>query len=151
MTKMRATLQQNEIENFFNRYERRFNSALSEGKVDVNETVNSFASDFIEASPAGVVAGKNDHKFRESISQGWAFYKNIGIRAMGILSNQINVLDQFHAIVKINWNCSFTRKDATNGEIAFDVFYLVQKRDDIRIFAYITGDEQQALKDAGLI
>jgi hypothetical protein len=148
---MSGTLQQNEIEDFFDRYERRFNLALSEGKADIDETVNSFTSDFIEASPAGVVAGKNDKKFREALSKGWAFYKEIGIDSMDILSKQINILDQFHAIVKIRWNSLFTRKDTTKGEIAFDVFYLVQKREDIRIFAYITGNEQQALKDAGLI
>jgi hypothetical protein len=151
MVKMNAIIQQDEIESFFNRYESRFNTALAGGKVDVEETVKSFASEFIEASPAGVIAGKNDKRFRDSISKGWAFYKEIGIRAMDILSKQISVLDQFHAIVKIHWNSSFIRKDNTHGDIAFDVFYLVQKREDIRIFAYITGNEQQALKDAGLL
>ena len=148
---MNEILQQIEIENFFNRYERRFNAALSDGQVDIDGTVNAFASDFIEASPTGVIAGKNDNEFKESIGKGLTFYKEIGIRAMNILSKQINILDEFHAMVKVQWNSSFTRKDNTNGDISFDVFYLLQKRDDIRIFAYITGNEQQALKDAKLI
>ena len=151
MAKMNGTLQQIEIENFFNRYERRFNAALSDGQIDIDGTVNSFASDFIEASPTGVIVGKNNNEFKESIGRGWTFYKEIGIRTMNILSKEINILDEFHAIVKVHWNSSFARKDNTNGDIAFDVFYLLQKRDDIRIFAYITGDEQQALKDAKLI
>ena len=46
---------------------------------------------------------------------------------MDILSKQISVLDQFHAIVKIRWNSSFIRKDNTNGDIAFDVFYWFKK------------------------
>ena len=70
---------------------------------------------------------------------------------MNILSKQIDILDSFHAIVRIHWSSSFTRKDKTSGDIAFNVFYLVQKRNDIRIFAYITGNEQEALKRAGLI
>ena len=148
---MTKPIQQHEIENFFNRYESRFNEALSEGEVDIEEAVNSFASDFIEASPVGVIVGKNDEKFRASLSQGYAFYKQIGIQAMDILAKEINILDQFHAIVKVHWNSSFIRKDKTKGDIAFDVFYLVQKREDIRIFGYITGNEQQALKEAGLI
>ena len=149
---MTKPIQQHEIENFFNRYEARFNEALADGVVDIDETVNSFTSDFLEASPAGVIVGKNDRKFRKAVSQNYAFYKKIGIRSMDILSTQTTILDEIHALVKVHWNSSFVRQDRTKGDIAFDVFYLIQKKDDdIRIFAYITGDEQQALKDEGLI
>ena len=149
---MTKPIQQHEIENFFNRYEARFNEALADGVVDIDETVNSFTSDFLEASPAGVIVGKNDRKFRKAVSQNYAFYKKIGIRSMDILSTQTTILDEIHALVKVHWNSSFVRQDRTKGDIAFDVFYLIQKKDDdIRIFAYITRDEQQALKDEGLI
>lgn len=149
---MNATIQHFEIENFFNRYEARVNDALSGADPDIDETVNSFASEFIEASPAGVISAKNDKKFRKAISQGWNFYKEVGIRAMDILSTQITILDNLHAIVKVHWNSTFVRKNKTHGDVAFDVFYLLQKTgDDLRIFAYITGDEQQALKDEGLV
>ena len=149
---MSIAIQQHEIENFFTRYEARVNDALSGAEPDIDETVNSFASHFIEASPAGIIAGKNDKKFRKAISQGWSFYKEIGISLMDILSMQTTILDNLHAIVKVHWNCSFVRKNKTNGDIGFDVFYLLQKSgDDLRIFAYITGDEQQGLKDAGLL
>jgi hypothetical protein len=148
---MTEAIQQTELENFFRHYARRVNIALAGGEVDVDGTFNSFASDVIGANPSGVMAAKNDDKFKESVTKGWGFYKDIGIRAMNILSKQIDILDPFHALVKIHWSSSFTRKDKTSGDIAFNVFYLVQKRDDIRIFAYITGNEQQALKDAGLI
>jgi hypothetical protein len=149
---MNVPLQPHEIENFFNRYEGRFNAVLSGGEPNIDETVDSFAEWFIEASPAGVIAGKNDEKFRKVIGQGWMFYKDMGIRSMDIRSTQITILDAFHAIVKVHWNSSFERKDKKRGDLSFDVFYLVQKRNEaIRIFAYITGDEQQALKDAGLM
>ena len=149
---MSIAIQQHEIENFFNRYEARFNDALSNAEPEIDETVKSFASEFIEASPAGIVAAKNDKKFRKAIIQGWNFYKEIGVQAMDILSTQITILDNLHAIVKVHWNCSFVRKNKTNGDVAFDVFYLLQKTgDDLKIFAYITGDEQQALKDEGLV
>jgi hypothetical protein len=148
---MNEPIQQTELENFFSHYARRVNTALAGGDVDVDGTVNSFASDIIGANPNGVMSAKNDDKFKESVSKGWASYKEIGIHAMNILSKQIDILDSFHAIVKIHWSSSFTRKDKTSGDIAFNVFYLVQKRNDIRIFAYITGNEQEALKRAGLI
>lgn len=149
---MTTAIQQHEIENFFDRYEARVNDALSGEDPDIDETAKSFTSDFIEASPAGILVGKNDKKFRKAISQGWEFYKGIGIQVMDIVSRQITILDKLHAIVKVRWNSSFVRKNKTKGEIAFDVFYLVQKTgNDLRIFAYITGDEQQALKDVGLV
>lgn len=145
-------IQKDEIDQFFSRYESRINDALSDGEPDVEQTVNSFTEHFLEATPLGVNVGKNDKNFREMISKGWSFYKDIGIQAMNILSKQITILDDFHALVKVNWNSSFIRKDKTDGEISFDVFYLIQKLDEnIKIFAYITGDEQQALKDQGLI
>lgn len=149
---MTKPIQQHEIENFFNRYEARINEALSDGEVDIDETVNSFSTEFIEASPNGVIVGTNDKKFRKAIAQGWSFYKKIGIRSMDILSTQTTILDKFHAMVKVHWNSAFVRQNKSKGDIEFDVFYLIQKTDeDIRIFAYITGDEQQALKDEGLI
>jgi hypothetical protein len=149
---MSIAIQQHEIENFFNRYEARFNDALSNREPEIDETVKSFASEFIEASPAGIVAAKNNKKFRKAIIEGWNFYKEIGVNGMDILSTQITVLDNLHAIVKVHWNCSFVRKNKTHGDVSFDVFYLLQKtNDDLKIFAYITGDENQALKDAGLL
>ena len=72
---MTTTIQQYEIENFFNRYEARVNDALSGAEPDIDEAVNSFASEFVEASPAGVISAKNDKKFRKAINQGWKFYK----------------------------------------------------------------------------
>ena len=149
---MSIAIQQHEIENFFDRYEARINDALSGTEPEIDEAVRAFASDFIEASPTGIFPAKNNKKFRKAISQGWSFYKEIGIRVMDIVSLQITILDNLHAIVKVHWNCSFVRKNKTHGDISFDVFYLLQKAgDDLKIFAYITGDEQQGLKDAGLV
>jgi hypothetical protein len=141
-----------EVENFFSQYESRFNAALAGGEPDIDGVVNSFAENFVEASPVGIIAGQNNKKFRKMIAQGWEFYQKIGIRAMTILSQEVTVLDTLHAIAKIHWNSSFVRPDKSAGDIEFDVFYLVQKKeDDLKIFSYITGDEQQALKDQGLI
>src|SRR5687768_764750 len=121
-------IQNQEVEKFFSRYESRFNDALKGAKPNIDETVDAFASEFIEASPTGIIAGKNDAKFRDAIAQGWSFYKEIGISAMKIISVQVTLLDDLHAIAKVRWNSSFLRKDKTSGEIAFDVFYILQKQ-----------------------
>lgn len=47
---------------------------------------------------------------------------------------------------------SFYGSENASGEIPFEVVYMVQYRDGaIKIFAYVTGDEQAAFKDYKLI
>lgn len=140
------------IENFFKRYEANFNRALATGVADVDSVVDSFAEHFIEASPLGVNAGSNDSTFREVIPKGWMFYKDIGIRSMTIRSTEITMLDELHAMVKVNWTSRYLKSDKTPGEITFDVIYFLQLRNEgVKIFAYITGDEQKVLKEHGLL
>lgn len=140
------------LNDFFVVYEQRFNRFLRGEPLDVESTVRSFSACFIEASPVGVKCGQNDMQFRSMIPKGYEFYRSIGITAMDILSKNITMLDDFHAMVKVHWNCRFTRKDDVKGKIEFDVIYLLQTTEDSpRIFAYITGDEHAALKENGLI
>lgn len=143
---------QQQIEDFFKRYAASFNRALTDGVADVDSVTNSFAEHFIEASPFGVIAGKNDSTFREVIPKGWAFYKEIGIQSMNIRSTEIVMLDELHAMTKVRWTSRFVKKDKVSGKIDFEVIYLVQIRQEgVKIFAYITGDEQKALKEHGLL
>lgn len=140
------------IETFFGHYAENFNAALHTSTPDIGKTVSSFADCFIGSGPAGINCGKNDDQFRKVISEGYAFYKNIGITSMDIISKEITLLDDFHATVKIYWRSGFTRKDKSKGEIDFSVIYFVRdKENKPKIFAYITGDEQKALKENGLI
>lgn len=140
------------IEQFFDRYAARFNQALRGESPDIEGTVDSFASEFIEASPSGVQGGKNDGQFKSVIPQGYTFYQNIGIQSMDIITKEITTLDAIHSMAKIHWKSNFLRKDRTAGSIEFDVIYLLQTiGGSPKIFAYITGDEQAALKENGLI
>lgn len=141
-----------EIDEFFSQYATRFNQALKEEKSDVDETANAFARCFIEATPKGVMCGGNDAQFRKMIQQGYAFYRSIGLTYMEIMSKEITVLDTWHSLVKGHWRASFVKVDGSLGELEFDVFYLLQKiTKTYRIFAYITGDEQKALRENELI
>ncbi len=140
------------INHFFDQYEKRFNDALQGAAPDIEAVTQSFAEYFIEASPLGIICGKNDEQFRTAIPQGYDFYKKIGIVSMNIISKQIDFLDAFHVMVKIQWNSIFVRKDNSNGSIEFQVIYFLQTKDDShKIFSYITGDEQKVLKEHGLI
>ena len=139
------------IDKFFDEYERRFNQSLKTGEVDVNGTANSFAERFIESSPAGVVCGKNNFIFRLMIPRGFKYYRKIGTIDMSISSRQITHLDDGHAMAKIHWKSTYKKKDASQVQIEFDVIYLLRTTDEIKIFAYITGDEQKVLREHGWI
>lgn len=134
------------IEDFFNRYASTMNSALFGDVYDINTIVSSFSDLVVGASPMGVNGGKNDERFANAIRQGIDFYKKIGIVSMNIMSKEVSVLDNFHAVVKVFWS-AFYGNENTSGEIPFQVVYMVQYRDGmIKIFAYVTGDEQAAFR-----
>ena len=140
-----------QIEDFFDGYALRFNEALQGTSSDVKETKYSFADCFIAASPAGIICGKNGSEFEASLAKGYEFYRNIGITSMEIISKAITMLDDFHAMSRIAWRSNFSGKNSM-GTMEFDVIYLVQIHGmEIKIFAYITGDEQKVLKEKGLI
>ena len=140
------------IEEFFASYESHFNEALAGNEQRISLALaESFAECFTESSPNGVVCGQNDAQFKTRIEEGLRFYKSIGSESMQILDREITLLGQDHALCKVTWQYSY-RKDNSLGTIDFDVYYFLRTlNDQIRIFGYITGDEQQALKEHGLI
>jgi hypothetical protein len=139
------------IDRFFENYVLLFNNSLK-GKPDVDGTASSFSDCFIEATPGGVNCGKNDVNFRKVIPQGYDFYKSIGLTSMQIVSKTITVLDQFHAMVKVNWRSEYAKEGAGSISIDFDVIYFIQNlQNGVKIFAFIAGDENAALKKSGLI
>lgn len=143
---------ENLLNNFFDAYANRVNGALKGEEPDVDEAAQAFADYFVGTSPEGIAGGKNDEAFRQMIPKGYDFYKNIGITSMNIVSRDITPLDEFHAMVKVHWNAAFTRQDSSRGSITFDVIYFLRIMGaECKIFAYITGDEQKALKEYGLI
>ncbi len=144
---------QDVLEAFFGEYEARLNRALVDpAAVDVEATVSAFAPCFIEANPAGVICGKNDEQFLAAIPKGYEFYRAIGTQYMRILSKAITVLDDYHAMVKVHWVAAYKKQDDHEVQIEFDVIYFVQLINETpKIFGYITGDEQKAYQELGLL
>lgn len=139
------------IERFFSNYSGQFTQALA-GKTDAEATAASFADCFIEAGPNGISCGHNDEVFRQMIPRGYEFYRSIGMRTMSIEAIEVSHLDALHSIARVRWSSTYRKKDGTPESIAFEVIYLVQERPEgPKIFAYITGDEQAALREKGLI
>jgi len=141
------------LQAFFAAYATRMTSALADPPaIDIEATAAAFASCFVEASPNGVVCGKNDDQFRAVIPKGLEFYRSIGTRWMKIIGLAVTILDDHHAMAKVHWQAFFLRKDGSDELLDFDVIYLVQLLgDQPKIFGYITGDEQKALREKRLL
>lgn len=137
-------IMEKEIKSFFAAYEQRFNDALSGDASGIGDTVNSFAKYFVESSPAGVQGGANDESFKERLPKGYEFYRSIGTKSMRIGNLEITRLDPLHHMVKVHWISVYEKKDT----IEFDVIYFLN---GLKIFAYITGDEQKVLQEHGLV
>lgn len=139
------------INTFFADYEARFNKAISGEELDIPGVQNSFAKNYIEASPSGINCGVNDFLFRLSIPKGYRFYKKLGMRSMRASSKEIVPLDSFHYMVKVNWTAWYMKEEISET-IDFTVIYFLQHlNNELKIFSYITGEEQKLLNEKGLL
>lgn len=139
------------VRKLFKRYERFFNRSLH-GNMDMDEMVSLYASDFIAASPAGVMAGKNDDQFKQVMEQGYVRYRVIGTKEMRILDVRLSPVDELHCVAHVTWSATYARKDRADTNIDFDVHYLVQiLGGEARVFGWMSGDEQALLKKHGIV
>lgn len=141
------------IKEFFAAYAQRFNDSLgSDPVIDVDGVRESFAHYFVESSPVGVQGGKNGLLFKKMIPRGFKQYRRIGTKSMQVASLDLTALDEFHWMAKVHWDSRYEKKDGTPEAIEFDVIYLLTTQSGSpKIFAYITGDEQKALAEKGLV
>jgi hypothetical protein len=139
-----------QVKALFQRYENAMNQALA-GKPDLEETATFYAAAFIAATPTGVMAGKNDEALKRIMDQGYSHYRAIGTKAMHVRNIRVSPIDDHYGIAHVAWIATYIRKDKSNVTIDFDVHYLVQQLDDaLKIFGWISGDEQAVLKAHGI-
>jgi hypothetical protein len=146
--------QNSDVKRFFEAYARRSNDALQHPPVeDVDGTVASFAPYLVESSPQGVMGGANDAAFRKLIGQGFARYREVGGTAMRVTGVKVTELDEVNAMAIVDWAFDYKRKtDGKTGTVGFTNRYFLNLAGAApKIFAYITPDEQQAMKDHRLI
>ncbi len=140
-----------EVRDLFDRYEQSFARALA-GEIDMEEVAALYAPEFIAASPLGVMAGRNDGEFRQAMAQGYAHYRSIGTKGMRIRGLRISPIDEGHCLAHVAWTATYARDDLPETAIDFEVHYLVQVREgEARVFGWIAGDEQAALKAHGVV
>lgn len=136
----------------FSRYEDFFGRALGGEEIDAEEVAALYASDVIGASPAGVLSAKNDAAFRQALAQGYDRYRAVGTRAMRVRDLRITPVDGLHCLARVGWTATYARDDLPETAVDFEVHYLVQVRDGTaRVFGWITGDEEAALRERGIV
>ncbi len=139
------------VRKLFERYESFFRQSLA-GDIDMDEVAALYASEFIAASPAGVMAGKNDDQLKQVMTQGYARYRAIGTKGMRMRNARISPIDDHHCVAHVAWTATYARKDRPDVAIDFDVHYFVQKLDvEPKVFGWVAGDEQALLRKHGII
>jgi len=145
-----AGMTEAEVRDFFGRYERVFEESLA-GNLDPREAASFFAPEFIGATPAGVMAGRNDHTLAEALSAGYDHYRATGTREMRIRGVRLSPIDDHHGLVHVAWTAVYDRGAAAPIAIDFEVHYLLQALGEgPRIFGWISGDEQAVLEAHGI-
>lgn len=139
------------LEKFFQRYECFFMKSLN-GEPDAVEMSELYAPEFIAASPLGVLTGKNDDGFRQALSSGYEQYREIGTKGMYVRGVGMSQIDELHCVAHVAWTASYETPDERQIDIDFNVHYLMQELDGkLRIFGWVSGNEQELLKRYGVI
>ena len=139
------------VRRFFERYESCFNRSLA-GDMDADEVASLYATEFIAASPSGVITGKNDDQLKQVLAQGHARYRAIGTKEMRIRNVRLSSIDDHHCVAHVAWTATYVRKDQPDVAIDFDVHYFIQQLDEEpKVFGWVSGDEQSLLSKHGVI
>ena len=137
----------------FEDYSRRSNEALHDpARADADALAGVFAGYFVGAGPAGVMGGAKDESFPAILRKGFENYRAIGGTRFEIVDLDVKALDEFNAMVRAGWEFDYVRpRDGATGTIAFrNTYFLNFAGGEPKIFAWITPDEAQAMKEHGL-
>ena len=138
------------VDHLFKRYEAFFNNSLA-GNMDTDEVAALYASDFIAAGPAGVMAGKNDAQLKQFMVKAYEHYRTLGTKAMRIREVRVSPIDELHCIAHVAWTATYARDGQADTAIDFDVHYFVQRLgDEAKVFGWVSGDEQALLRKHGI-
>jgi hypothetical protein len=139
------------VRRFFERYEAFFNQSLG-GDFNEVEASALYSSEFIAASPAGVIAGKNDDQLKEGMKQGYARYRSMGTKGVRIREIRVSTIDQLHCVAHVAWTANYARDDQPDAVVDFDVHYFLQTiNHEPKVFGWVSGDEEALLREHGVI
>lgn len=144
-------MMETDVRAFFERYETVFNRSLG-GDADMDAVAALYASEFIAASPAGVMAGKNDDQLKQAMAQGYARYREIGTKEMRLRDVRVSPLDDRHCVAHVAWTATYARTNQPDVTIDFDVHYFIQMLGgEPKVFGWVSGDEEALLRQHGIV
>lgn len=144
-------MKKEQVEKFFQKYEQFFMQSLR-GKLNPDEITELYAPEFIAASPMGVMTGKNDIDFQKTLSYGYEQYRKMGTIGMHVCKIKVYPIDEYHSVAHVSWRASYQKSDKSRVDIDFEVHYLMQEiKGKLRVFGWISGNEQEVLKEYGII
>jgi hypothetical protein len=118
----------------------------------MDQLASLYASEFIAASPAGVMTGKNDDQLKQVMAEAYERYRAIGTKEMRLRSVNLSPIDDHHCLAHVGWTAIYARENQQGVTIDFEVHYFVQKLDaEPKVFGWVSGDEQALLKKHGII
>ena len=139
------------IREFFNRYQRFFTEALADN-FDAGELFALYTSDFIAASPSGVMTGKNDDTLKQNMMNGYAHYRAIGTKSMQVRNIRLSPINDQHSVAHVAWTAVYAKDMQPDISIDFEVHYLMQELDgQPKVFGWVSGDEQALLRECGIV
>ena len=140
-------------EAFFARYGELMNAGIAGGKTDTRALAACFAPYFVGSSPQGVFGGEAGATLEQMLGAGIENYRRIGGTAFIIDDIEVIDVDPLHAMARVSWRFDYKRpRDGKIGSIRFANEYLVSFAAEMpRIFAWVTPDEQAALKEHDLV
>lgn len=139
-------------EEFMRRYGALMDEGVRSGVAKGEELAAMFAEYCVASSPAGVFGATVDGGFGRTVSDGVANYKRMGGTAFVMESVAVEPVNELHDLARVGWRFDYTRPaDGQSGTIRFENIYFVSRTGTgPRIFAWVTPDEQAALKEHGL-
>ncbi len=139
-------------EQFMRRYGALMDEGVKSGTVRSEELAAMYAEYCVGSSPAGIFGARMDDGFGQMISAGVANYKRMGGTAFVAETVAVAPIDELHDLARVGWRFDYTRPaDGNAGTIRFENVYFVSRAGaSPRVFAWVTPDEQAALKEHGL-
>ena len=139
----------NDVRGLFERYARTFDRGL-QGEDVAAETAEYFAPQFIASVPSGVYTGANGDPLREAVTGGFERYRALGTRAMLLGDIRVVPIDERHVLAFVSWTATYEKDDAVIG-IPFTNCYFLRVDERLRIFGWVVGDEEAALREHGIV
>jgi hypothetical protein len=142
---------EDKIRRFFSDYETACNNLLLGTDGSTVRLRKAFASDFIKADPSGSSTIANNFLFGRNVKKKFKNYKALKLQSQKIASLDIIPVDLFHYMVKVRWSCWYIKKHSVSETIEFTSTYIIQHlNNELKIFAYICGEEDRVLKERGM-